>query len=160
MTTVEEVETESTDGLFDVEPDSKDDESGSTEQAAGSAAEDTTKEDATDGEPADGEPAEEKPAEAVVEAVIKEEAPTFTFTPKDGGDPITVASVKVAIPEGKQRWFFWKLRKLQGLEQPIFWLDQAGIPDHLQEKIMLLPDQEWARFYEEWMRDGGASPGE
>lgn len=100
----------------------------------------------------------EPPTDAEPEA---DDPPTFTFHPKDGSPDIIVASVKVALPEGKQRWFFWKLRKLQGLEQPIFWLDQAGIPDHLQERIMLLSDEEWARFYEEWMADGsGASPGE
>jgi hypothetical protein len=85
----------------------------------------------------------------------------FTFVPKDGSDPITVPGVATAIPEGRQRWFFWKLRKLQGLEQPIFWLEQAGIPDPVQERIMLLGDGEWARFYDEWMHQGaGASPGE
>jgi hypothetical protein len=108
------------------------------------------------------EPEKEKVEEKAEEKPEEPEAPKdFTFHPQDGSDPITVTSVQEAIPPGKQRWFFWKLRKLQGLEQPIFWLDQAGIPDHLQEKIMLLPDQEWARFYEEWMADGaGATPGE
>jgi hypothetical protein len=59
------------------------------------------------------------------------------------------------------RWFFWKLRKLEGLEQPIFWLEQAKVPDEVQEQIMLLPEADWGRFYEEWMAEGyGATPGE
>lgn len=91
---------------------------------------------------------------------VDDERKTFTFHPKDG-EPVEVHRVGEAIPYGRQRWFFWKLRKLQGLEQPIFWLEQAGIPEDLQERIMLLDDAEWARFFEEWMADGsGVSPGE
>lgn len=83
----------------------------------------------------------------------------FVFHPEEG-EPITVPRVTTAIPAGKHRWFFWKLRKLQGLEQPIFWLEQAQIPESVQEQIMLLPDAEWGRFFEEWMSNSNSSDGD
>jgi hypothetical protein len=85
----------------------------------------------------------------------------FTFTPANG-TPITVDRMSVAIPPERHRWMFWKLRKLQGLEQPIFWLDQANVPEQVQEQLMLLPLDEWNRFFTEWMDDNGngATPGE
>jgi hypothetical protein len=95
------------------------------------------------------------------EVVEPKPVPQFTFHPKGDGGPITVPVVMTAIPEEKQRWFFWKLRKLVGFEQPIFWLEQAHISDDIQERLMLLPDQEWSRFFEEWMAYGtGGTAGE
>jgi hypothetical protein len=117
--------------------------------------------------PVDAEPVNEDAAAPSTEPAEPSDvlggpaARTFTFTPADGSPPITIPAVAEVIPPGKHRWFFWKLRKLEGLEQPIFWLEQAKVPDEVQEQIMLLPEADWGRFYEEWMAEGyGATPGE
>jgi hypothetical protein len=106
-------------------------------------------------------------AEVVAEKVVEPEVtpevvtpPPFVFQPKNG-DPITVPPILTCIPEGKYRWVFWKLRKLTGYDQPIFWLELAKVSDPVQEQIMLLSEDEWTRFFDEWMASGtgGASLG-
>lgn len=140
-------------------------------------------------EVADAEPqvdTEAAPAEATAEA--EDDAPkqeTFTFEPAADGDervyppalidefpseekfrewlkaPITVIAAKHLIPKGSERWFFNKLRDKQGLDQPRFWLEQARVPALLQERIMLLSDEDFTRFYTDWQKESfGAGPGE
>lgn len=82
-----------------------------------------------------------------------DEFPRFTFWPGPeaaksiGKDPIIAPSFVTIKPT---KHFIWKTRK-DPMQQDNMWLDAAGIPDRIQERIVLLPDDEYKRFWAEWV---------
>lgn len=76
-------------------------------------------------------------------------------------EPIRVPKASTVITPGCERWFFNQLRDLTGLDQPRFWLLQAKVPQPLRQRIMLLDDADFIRFFNEWQKDSfGADSGE
>jgi hypothetical protein len=75
--------------------------------------------------------------------------------------PIEIVPAKTVVPVGCERWFFTKIRSLTGLDQPLFWLTEAKVNPDLQERIMLLTDGDFMRFFDEWQKASfGADQGE
>jgi hypothetical protein len=115
-----------------------------------------------------------EPAPEVFEFTAEIDAPDRVFPPSlvdlFGGldnlqewlrKPIVVPKVKVVIPPGSERWFFSQLRQREGLAQPLFWLTQAKVDQSTIDRVMLLPDHEFNRFFTTWQEDSfGAGPGE
>lgn len=83
----------------------------------------------------------------------------FVFTPEGDDEAITVPIV--VVPYVKQRWFWLQLSELEGLAQQKFWLKFAEVPFPVIERIFLLNDAEFIRFFNDWIEaSNGASPGE
>ncbi len=81
----------------------------------------------------------------------------FTFHPEDGGEPITLPSIRKVLPD---KAFLWKLHRMNFLSQTWEWMDRAQIPDAVQARIVELGDDEYARLFNEWFGEAGVTPGE
>lgn len=103
-------------------------------------------------------PDEVTPDEVIAEVPEKKPA-EFVFTPEGDDEPITVPLV--TVPYVKQRWFWLQLSELEGLAQQKFWLKFAEVPFPVIERIFLLNDAEFIKFFNDWIEaSNGASPGE
>jgi hypothetical protein len=75
----------------------------------------------------------------------------YVFTPKPGsraGDaPIVFPHITTVRPTYH---FMWRLRKLDQIQQSFEWMDMAKVPDPIQERVTLLPDDEQAAFFMGW----------
>ena len=61
--------------------------------------------------------------------------------------------------------FFWKIYALNEMFQAFEWMIKAGVPRAVQERVMLLPDNEKQEFFSGWFSavttpQGVAPPGE
>lgn len=74
----------------------------------------------------------------------------FTYEkPSDGGRPIIfphIGAVKGVY------YLFWKIRKqkLSPMDMTYEWMDAAGVPDAVQERVVKLPDAEMGQFFKSW----------
>jgi hypothetical protein len=75
----------------------------------------------------------------------------FVFTPRPGsraGDaPIVFPHITTIRPDYH---FMWKLRKLDQIQQSFEWMDQAKVPDDIQERVTLLDDDDQGNFFMQW----------
>jgi hypothetical protein len=75
--------------------------------------------------------------------------PVKGSNPKDpaGDAPIVFPAIFTIRPDYH---FMWKLRKLDQVQQSFEWMDQASVPDEIQERVTWLSDDEQARFFMGW----------
>ena len=74
----------------------------------------------------------------------------FTYpSPSDGGPPIVFPHI--AAVEGVYH-LFWKIRKqkLSPMDVTYEWMDAAGVPDDVQERVVKLPPPEMGQFFQSW----------
>lgn len=86
---------------------------------------------------------------------------TYTFTPKSGA-PIVFPHITEVDADAH---FFWKIYSLNEMFQAFEWMNKAGVPRDVQERVMLLPDAEKSEFFSGWFSavttpQGVAPPGE
>ena len=86
---------------------------------------------------------------------------TYTFTPSHG-PPIVFPHISEVNADAH---FFWKIYKLNEMFQAFEWMEKAQVPRHIQERVMLLDDEEKGRFFTGWFSavttpQGVAPPGE
>ena len=75
----------------------------------------------------------------------------FVFTPTAGGRAGDAPSVFPHITTIRPDYhFMWKLRKLDQIQQSFEWMDVAGVPDPIQERVTLLSDADQAAFFSGW----------
>jgi len=87
---------------------------------------------------------------------------TYTFTPADGGEPIVFPHITEVQADA---YFFWKIYELNEMFQAFEWMNKAGVPRAVQERVMRLPDAEKSEFFSGWFGaviapQGVAPPGE
>jgi len=98
-------------------------------------------------------------AEGVPEAPPK----SFTWKPKDGGDPIVLPYYDVVRPKGKTMWFEYQMNKRSYslVAQIQFAMDCAEIPEAVQDRVFGLPDEEQVDLVAGWVKTlTGATLGE
>lgn len=87
--------------------------------------------------------------------------PTFTYRPEDGSEPIIFPKSSVLWEEVdgvKPIKFLWKVRKLSEVYQTFEFMDRAKVPDHIQERVLDLPDDERGTFFDHWFKNLGEPP--
>lgn len=87
---------------------------------------------------------------------------TYTFNPAGSGDPIVFPHISTVDADAH---FFWKIYQMNEMFQAFEWMNKAGVPMFVQERVMLLPDEEKQRFFAGWFSavvtpQGVAPPGE
>lgn len=87
---------------------------------------------------------------------------TYTFNPAGGGDPIIFPHISEVNADAH---FFWKIYQMNEMFQAFEWMNKAGVPLAVQERVMLLPDAEKQGFFAGWFSavttpQGVAPPGE
>ena len=79
------------------------------------------------------------------------DARVFVFTPTEGSKagpaPIVFPHITTIRPDYH---FMWKLRKLDQIQQSFEWMDMAGVPDDIQERVTLLTDADQGKFFTAW----------
>ena len=86
---------------------------------------------------------------------------TYTFKPANGEEIVFPHISEV----NADAHFFWKIYTLNEMFQAFEWMNKAGVPRDVQERVMLLGDAEKARFFSGWFSavttpQGVAPPGE
>lgn len=86
---------------------------------------------------------------------------TYTYKPANG-DPIVFPHISEVEADAH---FFWKIYSLNEMFQAFEWMNKAGVPRDIQERVMLLGDAEKQRFFSGWFSaittpQGVAPPGE
>ena len=87
---------------------------------------------------------------------------TYTFNPADGSDPIIFPSISEVDADAH---FFWKIYQMNEMFQAFEWMNKAGVPLFIQERVMLLSDLEKQSFFAGWFAgvvtpQGVTPPGE
>lgn len=92
----------------------------------------------------------------------KPEPETFTWKPKDGGEPIVLPNAAMLAPKNKTYGFLRKLRKLDMIDGLEFMLTKAAVSQSVVERIFDgLPDDEIDELANAWIKSRtGASLGE
>jgi len=108
--------------------------------------------------------AAKKVAPEVEGSDVASEPETFTWEPKSGGEPIVLPSAAAAVPRGKTLAFFYQMNKRKGnfVDQAMFALTSAGVPETVQDRIFIeLDDEESLELVNAWASEiAGATPGE
>lgn len=76
--------------------------------------------------------------------------PVFIFDPADGSPPIVFPRVGTLNVTPK---FMWKIYDLNELFQSFEWMNLAGVPRDIQERVIDLPQVDRARFWSSWFND-------
>lgn len=104
-------------------------------------------------EEVDAAPANKKVSFTTYDDPYPDEMVRFSYWPQGqaeqivGKDPIIVPAFVTVQPS---KHFIWKTRK-DPMQQDNMWLDAAGIPDRIQERIVLLPDDDYKDFWRKWV---------
>jgi hypothetical protein len=95
------------------------------------------------------------------------DAPVFVFRPKavkpgDSMEPIVFPHITTLQADVE---FFWELDDLDPMHQAFRYMKRANIPRDIQRRVVRLPEEEMARFLNEWfmgvlMPQGVGPPGE
>lgn len=91
------------------------------------------------------------------------EPETFTWTPKDGSDPIVLPHAATAIPKGKYLRFLYQMNKRRDnfVDQVTYAMGAAGVTEALQDRVFDLDDEEITELVSAWTDAAtGAMPGE
>lgn len=112
-------------------------------------------------------PPSEGKANAAIDLVARQgiddpyppETPRYHFLPKDG-TPAIVFPTFTSLRPGRK--FIWRIYKMNALVQGFQWMNLAGVPERIQERVVDLPDDEYERFWAGWFSaivpDAQASP--
>jgi hypothetical protein len=95
------------------------------------------------------------------------DSPVFIFQPKavkpgDSAEPIVFPHITTLQADVE---FFWELDDLDPMHQAFRYMKRANIPRDIQRRVVRLPEEEMARFLNEWfmgvlMPQGVGPPGE
>ena len=101
--------------------------------------------------------------DSAAEVVSESGSKSFTWKPKDGGDPIVLPYYDVVRPKGKTMWFEYQMNKRSYslVAQIQFAMDCAEIPEAVQDRVFGLPDEEQVDLVAAWVKTlTGATLGE
>jgi hypothetical protein len=76
--------------------------------------------------------------------------PVFVFQPADGSAPIVFPRIGTLEVTAK---FMWRIYDLNELFQSFEWMNLAGVPRAIQERVIDLPQVDRARFWSSWFND-------
>jgi hypothetical protein len=84
--------------------------------------------------------------------------PTFTYQPKDGGDPIVFpahSTIRGKVDGVSYLNFLRRMdkRKLSPADQMFTYLDRSGCTDEMEWSLLDLPEDEVTIFFREWIND-------
>jgi hypothetical protein len=90
----------------------------------------------------------------------KEDTPTFTYTPKDGGDPIIFPPHSTILGEvdGKTYLeFLWEMDEdsLSDADQIFAYLRRSHASQAMKRRVVRLPKDEVVVFFRNWVNDTG-----
>lgn len=90
----------------------------------------------------------------------------YIYHPKDGSAPIVFPHISEVRPTQK---FFWQIYKMNEMFQSFEWMNLAGVPREIQERVLDMGERdiyEQANFFRDWFapisrpQGGLAPPGE
>lgn len=73
----------------------------------------------------------------------------YQYLPKDGSPAIVFPAFYTRVPS---RHFIWSIYKRSELLQGIEWMQFFEVPARIQERVMLLPDDEYQAFWKGWFQ--------
>jgi len=79
--------------------------------------------------------------------------PIYVFTPNNGTDPIVFPKIHTVPVDAK---FMWKIYDLAEIFQSFEWMNLAGVPRDIQERVVDLPTSERTRFWSGWFNDASS----
>ena len=87
----------------------------------------------------------------------------YVYRPKDGSAPIVFPAINTVRPTQK---FFWKIYQMNEMFQSFEWMNLAGVPKNIQERVLDLGETnvyEQAEFFRGWFApisrpQGGMTP--
>lgn len=91
---------------------------------------------------------------------------TYTFFPQLGADgqPTMEALPPIIIPKfstlNPSRKWLWAMYDKGPLIQAFEWMKLGDVPEHIQERIVELPDEEYERFWDGWFGEARVTQGE
>jgi hypothetical protein len=89
--------------------------------------------------------------------------PVFTYTPKDGGDPILFpahASIRGEVDGKTYLEFLWEMDEdgLSDADQIFAYLKRSHATAEMKRRVVRLPEDEVAVFFRAWIADEGSEP--
>ena len=106
-----------------------------------------------------------KPVEDTDEAPLYGDTPVFTYTPKDGGDPIVWPAGSTIMGEVDGKTFFemlWEFDEDEtgDMAQVLAFVKRSGATREMKRRFARLPVDERTLFLREWLAsDGGVEAG-
>jgi hypothetical protein len=79
----------------------------------------------------------------------------FSYTPKDGGEPIVFPAADVLwedVDDVKPVVFLWRLRKMQEPYQTFAFMERAKVDDDMAERALQLDVEERQLMFREWFQ--------
>lgn len=76
--------------------------------------------------------------------------PVYVFKPADGNPPIIFPKISTVEITTK---FMWKIYDLAEIFQSFEWMNLAGVPREIQERVVDLPINDRQRFWSGWFND-------
>lgn len=76
--------------------------------------------------------------------------PIYVFKPSDGSAPIVFPRIQTVPVTTK---FMWKIYNLAEVFQSFEWMNLAGVPRDIQERVVDLPVVERTKFWAGWFND-------
>lgn len=86
-------------------------------------------------------------AQGDIDDPYPEGVPRHFFLPAAGGPPIVFPAFTSLRPPRK---FIWSIYKKNAMIQGFEWMNFAGVPERIQERVVDLTDGEYQRFWKEW----------
>lgn len=82
--------------------------------------------------------------------------PTFTYKPKDGGEPIVFpahSTITGEVDGLTMREFLWELDKARWdyNHQAFRYLERSGATEEMKRRVVRLSDEEIRTFFSEWI---------
>lgn len=86
--------------------------------------------------------------------------PTFSYTPRDGGEPIVFPSHSTIRGEVDGRTyleFIWDMgeARLTEVDQIFAYLRRSGAMEEMKRRVLRLPTNEITPFFRAWVSEGG-----
>jgi hypothetical protein len=97
-----------------------------------------------------------KKVDAEASPALYGDKPTFTYTPKDGGEPIVFpahATIRGEVNGTTYLEFLWEMdeNELSSADQIFAYLKRSGATRENKRRVTRLPEDEVAVFFREWI---------
>lgn len=102
-----------------------------------------------------------------VKSPYKKGVPTYTFLPvytNPDGTPVLESVAPIIFPKfatlNPPRSWLWSIYDKGPLIQAFEWMNLAGVPRDIQERVVNLPDEEYDRFWDGFFGEARITQGE
>jgi hypothetical protein len=76
----------------------------------------------------------------------------YVHFPRNGDPPIVFPAARTLKLD---RHFIWSIYKKSAMVQGFEWMERAEVPEHIQERVVMLEDDEYEAFWAGWFKSMG-----